>query len=40
MIALIEQNQQEDGTIKIPSALQPYMNGMEVIDGSLNKLPF
>jgi seryl-tRNA synthetase len=37
-IALIEQNQQEDGTIRIPDALQPYMNGMEVIDGSLNKL--
>jgi seryl-tRNA synthetase len=40
MIALIEQYQQEDGTIKVPEALRPYMNGMEVIDGSLNKLHF
>ena len=37
-IALIEQNQQEDGTIKIPKVLQSYMNGMKVIDGTLNKL--
>ncbi len=40
MIALIEQYQQEDGTILIPEALRPYMNGMEVIDGSLNPLHF
>jgi seryl-tRNA synthetase len=40
MITIIEQCQQEDGTIKIPVALRPYMNGMEVIDGSLNKLFF
>ena len=39
-IALIEQYQQEDGTIVIPEALRPYMNGMEVIDGSLNPLHF
>ena len=40
MIALIEQYQQEDGTIKVPDALKPYMGGIEVIDGSLNKLRF
>jgi len=40
MIALIEQYQQEDGTILIPDALRPYMNGMAVIDGSLNPLHF
>ncbi len=40
MIALIEQYQQENGTILIPKALRPYMNGMEVIDGSLNRLHF
>ena len=40
MIALIEQYQQEDGTILIPEALRPYMNGMVVIDGSLNPLHF
>ena len=39
-IALIEQYQQEDGTVLIPKALRPYMNDMEVIDGSLNPLPF
>ena len=38
MIAVIEQYQQEDGTVKVPAALQPYMNGLKVIDGSLNKL--
>jgi seryl-tRNA synthetase len=38
MIAVIEQYQQEDGTVKVPEALQPYMNGLKVIDGSLNKL--
>lgn len=31
MIAIIEQNQQEDGSVKIPEALQPYMNGKEHI---------
>jgi seryl-tRNA synthetase len=40
MIAVMEQYQQEDGTIKVPKALQPYMGGVKVIDGSLNKLPF
>ena len=38
MIAVIEQYQQEDGTIKVPDALKPYMGGIEVIDGSLNPL--
>ena len=40
MIAVIEQYQQEDGTIRVPEVLQPYMNGMKVIDGSLNRLHF
>lgn len=31
LIAFIENNYQEDGTIRIPKALQPYMGGMEVI---------
>ena len=31
LIALIENNYQEDGSIKIPKALQPYMGGLEVI---------
>jgi seryl-tRNA synthetase len=39
-IALIEQYQQKDGTILIPETLRPYMNDMEVIDGSLNPLHF
>ncbi len=38
MIAVIEQYQQEDGTVKVPEVLQPYMNGLKAIDGSLNKL--
>ncbi|HEX9914113.1 MAG TPA: serine--tRNA ligase, partial [Candidatus Bathyarchaeia archaeon] len=40
MIAVMEQHQQEDGTIKVPKALQPYMGGVKIIDGNLNKLPF
>ena len=31
LIALIENNYQEDGSIKIPKALSPYMGGKEVI---------
>ena len=31
LIAVLENHQQEDGTIKIPAALRPYMNGLEVI---------
>ncbi len=38
MIAVIEQYQRDDGTVKVPEALQPYMNGLKVIDGSMNKL--
>ena len=32
LIALIENNYQSDGSIKIPKALQPYMGGKEVIE--------
>ncbi len=31
LIALLENNLQEDGSIKVPKALQPYMGGKEVI---------
>ncbi len=31
LIALVENNYQEDGSIKIPKVLQPYMGGLEVI---------
>ena len=31
LIALIENNYQKDGSIKIPEVLQPYMGGLEVI---------
>jgi seryl-tRNA synthetase len=31
LIAVIENNYQEDGSIKIPKILQPYMGGVEVI---------
>lgn len=40
MIAIIEQYQQEDGTIRVPEVLIPYMGDIDVIDGSLNKLHF
>ena len=29
--ALVEQMQQEDGSIKIPEVLRPYMGGLEYI---------
>ena len=31
LIGVIENNYQEDGSIKIPKVLQPYMGGKEVI---------
>lgn len=31
VVALLENNQREDGSVSIPRALRPYMDGMEVI---------
>ena len=31
LVALLENYQQKDGSVKIPEVLQPYMNGMKVI---------
>lgn len=31
MIAIMENNQQADGTIRVPEVLRPYMGGMEII---------
>ncbi len=31
LIAFLENNLQEDGSVKVPVALQPYMGGMEII---------
>lgn len=31
IVALMENNQQEDGSILVPHALQPYLGGMTVI---------
>ena len=31
LVAILEQNQQADGSVKVPEALQPYMGGLEVI---------
>lgn len=33
LIAILENYQQEDGTVKVPKALVKYMNGLEVIKG-------
>jgi len=38
MVAVLEQYQQEDGSVVVPKALRSYMNGVEVIDGTLNPL--
>jgi len=32
MIAVMENHQQEDGSIKIPEVLIPYMGGLKVIN--------
>ena len=32
MVAILENNQMKDGSIKIPSVLQPYMNGLKKIE--------
>ncbi|MFB6071411.1 MAG: serine--tRNA ligase [Halobacterium sp.] len=34
MVAILEYYQNEDGTVDVPDALQPYMNGQAVIEGS------
>ena len=36
LIAILECNYQEDGSVKIPKVLQPYMGGLEVIKPKLN----
>ena len=33
LVSIIENNQQEDGSIKVPDALVPYMGGVSVIGG-------
>lgn len=33
MIAVLENNQQADGSIRIPPVLRPYMGGMEILGG-------
>lgn len=33
LIAILENYQQADGTVRVPDALQPYMGGLEVIGG-------
>jgi seryl-tRNA synthetase len=38
MLAVIEQNQQEDGSIVVPEALRKHMNDIDVIRGALNPL--
>ncbi|WP_336036117.1 serine--tRNA ligase [Halobacterium yunchengense] len=34
VVAILEYYQNEDGTVDVPEALQPYMGGTEVIEGS------
>jgi seryl-tRNA synthetase len=33
LVAILENNQQADGSVTVPKALQPYMNGLDVITG-------
>ena len=32
LVALLENNQQADGSVRIPQALRPYMRGLDRID--------
>jgi seryl-tRNA synthetase len=32
LVAIIEQNQLEDGRVRVPEALQPYMQGQDVLE--------
>lgn len=32
LVAILENYQQKDGTVRVPTALRPYMNGLEVIE--------
>ena len=38
MLAIVEQYQQEDGSVLVPKPLRKYMGGMERIEGVLNPL--
>jgi seryl-tRNA synthetase len=33
MVTILEYYQNEDGTVDVPEPLQPYMNGVERIEG-------
>ena len=37
MVSIIENNQQKDGSIKIPKILQKYMGGLKIIKNENNK---
>jgi seryl-tRNA synthetase len=40
VIALLENNQLEDGTVAVPEPLQKYMRGVERLEPPENPLPF
>jgi seryl-tRNA synthetase len=33
MLALLEQHQKKDGTVVVPTALRPYINGIKILGG-------
>jgi seryl-tRNA synthetase len=37
LIAILENGQRKDGTVAIPAALRPYMDGLEVIEPPAGK---
>jgi seryl-tRNA synthetase len=32
LVAIMEQNQLEDGRVRVPDVLQPYMGGQEILE--------
>ena len=38
-VAVVENYQQADGTVRVPAVLQPYMGGLEVLTGAQASRP-
>ena len=35
LVAIMEQNQLEDGRVSVPEVLRPYMGGQEILENSV-----
>lgn len=39
IVAILENHQQPDGSVRVPAALRPYLGGREVLDGTWRSAP-